>query len=639
VSDERPAASNRQATSRSRLAAWVRSPRAWTLLACVGVAALLAAPTAVYCPSGPGSCQLSLLRLGTTGDARFFAGVWEATRVALVDYHQFPSWNPFHCAGVVLYQDSQTPFPGLPFLLLFWLPTALAIKVWIFGHLVCGTLGARALVAERGANAAEQILAATLMAASGFVAQHIGGGHLSFTPFLLLPLILWSFRRALRDLRYVVLTATLFALADIQGGVYPVPLMAVVLMLDCVARLGAPDDRRGMLRALPVLGVLFVLIAGVRIVPVLLYLREHPRLVPLDDYVSLAEVFRFWTTRTHSRAVPGHPYVWPEYDAYVGVVPVALMLAGIGVALFSRKDAHGTRRERRIDVFVFLGVIWCALGNIPGPSLFALLHKLPIYASLRVPSRFLGPAAVLLGLLAVSAMIAARRWLAARATSPRLLRLALIGQAVIVAGVTLDVCLTNMRVIQQGIDPVLSRAPARGDAFFQNTGVDYGQYPTFPVRGFGTRQCYTALEWKPAPGVVDGPVPQCWLRPGDAGTVSQTAWTPNRVELAVHLPADATVIVNQNYESGWRSSAGTVGAYARAGDQFWPAGTRPPGPPGKTAIGLLAVQLPAGDHHLTLRHRPHGLLPGLFMTLAGIGLAWLVVRRAKSWTGNGRPLT
>src|SRR5206468_168178 len=133
-----------------------------------------------------------------------------------------------------------SPFPGPLFLLTyFWLPTAVAMKVWIFAHLVCGTLGARALVADRGGNAAEQLLGAAVMAACGFFAEHIGGGHLSFTPFLYLPLILWAFRRAIRkngnpdrvpepsrdglrraepgfvhaigDVRYAVLVAGLFA--------------------------------------------------------------------------------------------------------------------------------------------------------------------------------------------------------------------------------------------------------------------------------------------------------------------------------------------------------------------------------------------------------------------------------------------
>ncbi len=154
----------------SLAAGLARSPRAWTVAGCVAIAFGLAAPMIVDCPAGGGACTLSLGRLGTTDDWRHFSMLWEAARVALSDFHQFPSWNPYHCGGLVLYQHPESPFPGPLFLLTyFWLPTAVAMKVWILAHLVCGTLGARALVADRGGNAAEQLFGATVMAACGLL--------------------------------------------------------------------------------------------------------------------------------------------------------------------------------------------------------------------------------------------------------------------------------------------------------------------------------------------------------------------------------------------------------------------------------------------------------------------------------------
>jgi hypothetical protein len=609
----------------------LRAPETWVIAACAAIVLALMAPTVVYCTGSASSCTFAFHRAGATGDQRYFQAIWEATRVALSTFHQFPSWNPYHCGGIVLYQDPQSPFPGPMFLLtFFWLPTPIAIKLWVLAHLLVGALGARALVKDRGGNGAEQILAATVMAASGFVAQHTGGGHLSFTPFLFFPYMLWSFRRALGDVRYVVVAAGLLALAAIEGGTYPVPLMAFGLVIESVARLGSASDRRGLARALPWLGVLFVLFVGVRMIPVVHYLREHPRLVPLDDQLTLGEVLSFWVTRDHARAVAGHPYVWPEYDAYVGIVPAVLMLAGVLVAIYARDE---DRRARRIDLALFAGLVWAALGNIPGPSLFGLLHQLPIYASLRVPSRFLGPAMVGFGLLAVSALVAARAAAARRALQPRAARAAGVAEVVLVLAIAVDVVAINQRVMQQGIDPPLPRARAASD-FFQDTAADYGRFPAFPVAGHGTRSCYTPIEWKPAAGLVDGRQAQAWAQPAAAGTVKPARWSPNAIELDVHLDTDALVVVNQNYETGWRASlaaggSATVGAWVAAGNRFWDVRARPGELPAQGAIGLLAVQLPRGDHHLTLRHRPRGLWLGLVMTLAGIALAVWLVRRSR----------
>jgi hypothetical protein len=631
---------------RSRFGAWLgaglRDPRSWSLFGCVAVVLLLAAPMVVYCPRGTSSCQLSLTHLGSTDDQRYFAALWEAMRVTIRDFNQWPSWNPYHCGGIVLYQDPQALFPGPLFLMtFFWLPTAVGIKIWIFTHLLCGALGARALVVDRGGNAAEQVLGATLMAACGFMAEHIGGGHLAFTPFLFLPLIIWALRRALRDIRYAVLVAALFALADIEGGTYPVPLMAAAVAFECLARLGSAADRRGLARVLPLAAVLFVLFAGIRIVPVLHYLREHPRLMPLDDRISIPEVFGFWTTRVHGRGVAGHPYVWPEYDDYIGVVPVALMLAGVTLAIFARDGSVDSRRERRIDLLIFVGLVWCALGNISGLSLFGVLHRLPIYASLRVPARFLGPAMVGFGLLAAGALSAARRVLEGRGLSARAARALFAAELILVGFVAIDVGLTNQRVIQQGIDPLLSQAPARTD-FFQNGGANYSRYPTFPVAGFGTRNCYSALEWKAAPGIVDGRVAQARIEPPVLGTVTEVGWSPNQIDLEVRLDAPATVIVNQNYESGWRADldgvAATVGAFVAPEGRFWDIRALPRGLPAKGAIGLLAVRVPAGIHHLILRHRPAGLWLGLLLSLVGVALAIVIVRRASPSVEEDSPV-
>ncbi len=114
-----------------------------------GIPLVLMAPMIVFCAGG--ACRFSLNHIGGTDDWRHFALLWETARVALRDFHQFPSWNPYHCGGIVLFQEPEAPFPGPLFLLtFFWLPTAVGMKVWILAHLLAGTLGARALVKDEG---------------------------------------------------------------------------------------------------------------------------------------------------------------------------------------------------------------------------------------------------------------------------------------------------------------------------------------------------------------------------------------------------------------------------------------------------------------------------------------------------------
>jgi hypothetical protein len=572
---------------------------------CVCFAIGFAGPLIYYCQraaDGHIMCGWSINRGAQTDDARYFIALWEAIRISILEFHQFPSWNPYHCGGIVLYQDPQAPFPG-PILLLtfFWLPAATGIKLWVISHLVAGALGARKLVKDMGANIPEQMLAATLVTACGFCAQHFGGGHLSFTPFMFLPWILWAHRRALREPRWAVLVAGLFALSFYEGATYPIPLMLVAVAIDTVTRLPNADERRSLYLSIPILAVLFPLLAGARLLPVLAYLREHPRLVPLDDQMTIADVIEAWTARNHERDVLGHPFVWPEYGDYIGLVPVLLMVLGIAYALY-RSDER--TRARRLDLALLLGLIWCALGNLPGFSLYGLLHLLPIYKSLRVPSRYLYPATVALATMVVWALATSRTIAVERGFGTRTMRLFVILEIVLVVGVGADLLRVNGPYVQQGVDDPLPRRAA-GSNFFHDANIDYTRFPTFPSNGVGTPQCYVPLEWGPAHGLWSGPGAQVRVEPASAGFVRAPRWSPSAIAFTAVLHAPATVLVNQNYESSWRTNVGTLHEHD----------------------GIIAVDLPAGEHQVTVQHLPKGLGIGIVLTLLGFALTALALWR------------
>ena len=559
--------------------------RAVSIACCVAVALAFVSPAVVQCSAR--GCRWLLDRPSETDDTRQFLLMWEVSRVSLRDFGQLPSWNPYHCGGVVHYLDPQVPFPGPLFFLLFlFVPAVAAIKLWNVAHLVAGALGARALAKDSGADPPSQVLAAILMVAPGGVAEHLGGGQLWYSPFLLLPWAIWAHRRALRDPRYAVLCAAIFALAVLEGGVYPVPLGLCVIAFDSFVRLRDPSDRRGLAVSLPIFAVLFPLLASVKLVPVVLFLRRIPRFVPLDDRMGLGEVFQAFTTREHARAFPPHLYVWPEYDAYVGIAALALAAAGACIALLSRD------RGRRLDLLLLGLLILCAMGDVPGVSLFALLHELPVFRSLRVPSRFFYPATVFLALLAATALTEI-----GRRSRLRLLQIATV------ALVAADVISANGPRLQQGAGPSLPLAPA-SRSFHLDARADYRQLPFFPLRGIGSPICYGGFDW-PVPGALwFGDVPQQRVDPPGAGQASLVRWSPSELRFRTSLAAPARLIVNQDFDPGWRASEGTPRPHA----------------------GLLALDVAAGEREVVFTHRPEGFVPGLALTLAGIVLSFVALR-------------
>jgi hypothetical protein len=91
------------------------------------------------------------------------------------------------------------------------------------------------------------------------------------------------------------------------------------------------------------------------------------------------------------------------------------------------------------------------------------------------------------------------------------------------------------------------------------------------------------------------------------GSLTLTAWTPNVIDYYVDTSSPTVMVVNQNYDPGWKLARG-VGEVSRR-------------------AGLLAVRLPKGRQRLELRYRGHLLVSGLVTSLLTLLAAIYLVRR------------
>ncbi len=105
-------------------------------------------------------------------------------------------------------------------------------------------------------------------------------------------------------------------------------------------------------------------------------------------------------------------------------------------------------------------------------------------------------------------------------------------------------------------------------------------------------------------GLRAGRVPQAWPLNDTDARVEERSWSPNRIGLTVHSTQGVRVAVNQNYDAGWRLERG----------------------PGKvlSAGGLLAVEVPPGDHELTLRYLPPSVIAGT-VAMGALLLLWVAL--------------
>lgn len=246
---------------------------------------------------------------------------------------------------------------------------------------------------------------------------------------------------------------------------------------------------------------------------------------------------------------------------------------------------------RRCFPWLLAAVLFFTLA-IGGPKPWypwPLLHRLPIYASERVPSRFLMAFMLPVGVIA---------GFGADVISGCLKPLGVIVSLVLVIAAVVDawtVSRINLAVAVERDAPALTMSTR---AFQQFWGSPWEMVWT-NLDNRGAVFCNEGLDFYDVSrrGVVGVNEPgyfgeQFLIRPG---ALSLRRWTPNELSFDVDTPASNVLVINQVYDPNWlvASGKGEVVAYSR----------------------MLGVSLPAGAQHLELAYRNSRFRIGVAITL------------------------
>ena len=531
-------------------------------------------------------------------------------------FHQIPLWNPYKCGGIPALGNPQdrilTPFTLVHLLagpiagLYLEVPLHFAVA-WSGGYMLARVLGVSRLAA---------IGAATVFPASSWYALHATAGHADLLSFALLP---WVLAPALlaaerRRLSYAALSGAALALTFFDGSpyttVYAFLLMATVLPAWALYRRSA----------WPLLVFGLALVFGVgfmaaKLLPAIDFMRGHPRPIlhpEVNDYRVLGQLLLsrnqdFW--------------LWPEVvwkwgfwesGAYVGlfIVPAILgALVGGAAAL----------------VWLFAGacmlLIWMGSHGPFWP--WEILHHLPVFSAMRVPSRAIIPFTLTLAVMTGFGLDWIRK------------RVRRFGPAIVlilIAVATVDCLLVGTPNYWYVVSkPESDVQPLPSDGFHQVFRVVRHHELNYARHNAGAKYCYefTAI-WPTKVKGYDQSDYQDEQYISGPGTVRLEKWTPNALEYDVDTASPSDLVINQNYDPSWRLTEGT--------GQVFELGALPP-----SALryflpvsGLLAVQVPAGHQRVELRYRPTSVIAGTAITLITllVSLAlWLVERRKAIATG------
>ena len=580
------------------------------------------------------------------------------TLKSLREYGQLPFWNPFACGGHSAWANVQGASNLVSvFLPAYWfLDFRHALRVELVSTVIVGLLGVWFWAGRFTRSAALRGLLAVVFCLNGRWAMQAATGHAWHLYYAYTPWVFWAFERAcsaasvsasagaqrqtparrggwrggvnagLERLRLdraglhdVVVGAVFVALMVYQGAIYPLPQTMFALALYAFGR--AAIARRAT--PLAVYGAIAGLAAGFaapKLLPELEVMLRFPRLVDSNEHFPLTALVQAFTAPGQT---PGSPparvpqWGWHEYGIYLGWLPfLGLFLAG-----FARGEAGRSLRYAGVAAFAL------ALGTFHEYAPWPLLHRLPLFSSQHVPSRWMHIAVLLLGLCAVTVV---ERGLLRLGIRRRLGELALF---VVLVYVAFDVSLESNRPMRTAFWMQMRPLPEPGD-YRQSKRVPHElqyerrDYAPEALPAMMTNQgiidctLMAAINvWAPKdargriPGVGAVGSDQLGYRGeafidaerSEAGVASIEHWSPNEVVVRVTgAQAGDRLVLNQNFDPGWDAGRYRV----------------------ENLDDRLAVALSGGSEEVRFRFAPRGFYSGLGLLGLSV-IACAAVARAR----------
>ena len=121
----------------------------------------------------------------------------------ILEFKQFPLWNPYYCGGNVMLANPQSSFLNPMFIFVLIFGEKIGLKLLILIYLIIGLFGMFLLARELKISLFSSYLAAFLFMLSGLYAMHLSVGHTVWMQLALIPYVFLFYLMSLEKIRYV----------------------------------------------------------------------------------------------------------------------------------------------------------------------------------------------------------------------------------------------------------------------------------------------------------------------------------------------------------------------------------------------------------------------------------------------------
>jgi hypothetical protein len=515
-------------------------------------------------------------------DWDLFTTLHAAAVSAITDYGQFPFWNPYIGGGNILFAHPEVPVLNPLFGLLLIFGPLIGLKIQVLAIYLIGMIGFYKLARKLGISYYGAFIPPLVYMLSSYLTLHFSAGHIPFHYFAFLPWLVFFYKKSLVRPIHILSAGGVVALIILGSGA-AVPLLFSLFFLFLISLFDIDRERkfRPVLYAIGA-GICGIMFAAVKFFPMYDYLTRYPWIpegtVQTTPLWILPKMFFAFNQSPFADHILGYVWGWHEYGAFIG--PLAIILALMGL-VFKFKS------QWRYLALIVISLVLVFGSFMPPLSPWDLLHKLPGFESIRVPSRF--------SLLAIFALAI----LAGRGADV-LLSLFKFRKGVLAAVVFAAVLGTHLFICLPILSETFTRRPEnpKHNADFKQTVGDPNQMYAAFLANRGTIRAAWLSAYRDGRGLVDfsNRVME-WYSENDAVHVLRRDFTPNRITFDVETVKGGTLVVSQGYDTGWR---------------------REDGKPVENSQSLIALKMEPGEKQVEIYYYPHYFNLGLLISVISI---------------------
>ncbi|BDA80947.1 hypothetical protein LPTSP3_g38770 (plasmid) [Leptospira kobayashii] len=535
---------------------------------------------------------------GFDWDQHFF--YLESTRKPILEFKEFPFWNPYYGGGMPVLENPQVKFFSPTNLFSFFLGPIIGLKFSIIFYHLIGTLGCVYLFHNvLKLHTIPTLFSSILFMFCGWHSQHVFPGHSQFFSTPILPFIIAFLIQFIKKQKpiYCFLSSFSAAMLLFEGNIYIFLYLNLFLSLLSVYYLFQKETRNITFHIWKFL-TLTLLLASYRLLPEMDYFFQYGAFYKADSLsLNIINVFDIFTNSSQhpflAFPIPNQEYRWWEYGNYIGYLPFIVFFSLVG---FTKK----TDLPFLILLILSLSLMF---GNFHPFSPANILSQIPGFSNTRCYARW---GIVFVFIFSVLTGTYLNRLIAKLSSSGLFKKSNYFKLLFFIFMCSLCIFLyTDIR---------RKNAKNFKDIFIYpaitlDVSGKFETYASFPSYGAdsslllgifqnkSTRDSYeNLLSNKSLPAAGDENYKGEYYLSNE-GKIEQTHWSPGELHFHANLPEKNTLIINQNYNHQWKTRSDHII---------------------KNVNGLIGIELNKGENNIELYYKSNYFLLGSLLGVIGL---------------------